>query len=78
MVVKPVVDDSVLGGHKDERWHKRVAMAAGLGGPWWRRLREGVEVIVIVPEVKRELLIGLGVADFVGRLAALFLLNNFS
>lgn len=66
LVVKPVVDSSVLGGHRDERWWERAAMAAGLGGLWWWRLREEVEALIIVPEVKRELLMGLGAADFVG------------
>lgn len=67
VVVKPVVDDSILGGHRDERWHERVAMAAGLGRLWWWRLREEVGAIAVVPEVKRELLMGLGAADFMGR-----------
>ena len=37
-------------------------MALSLGGLWWWRLRDEVESLVIVAEMKREL----GVADFVG------------
>ncbi|XP_031373059.1 uncharacterized protein LOC116188071 [Punica granatum] len=66
IVVKPVVDDSVLGRQRDERWPERVAKALGLTGLWWWRLRDEVEALIVVPEVKMELLLGVRVADFVG------------
>lgn len=65
-VVKPVVDDTVFGYVKEERWVERVAMAASLGTLWWWRLRDEIESLVVMVEVKRELLIGVGIADFVG------------
>ncbi|KAF5931445.1 hypothetical protein HYC85_032318 [Camellia sinensis] len=65
-VVKPVVDDTVFGYVKEERWVERVAMAASLGTLWWWRLRGEIESLVVMVEVKRELLIGVGIADFVG------------
>ncbi|XP_052187436.1 uncharacterized protein LOC127798134 [Diospyros lotus] len=62
-VVKPVVDDTVFGILAEEiRWAERVAMAAALGGLWWWRLRDEVESLVGMVEVKKELL----VADFIG------------
>lgn len=66
VVVKPVVDDTVFGNAREERWVGRVAMAASFGTLWWWKLRDEVETLVVVAEVKRELSMGLGVADFVG------------
>lgn len=65
VVVKPVVDDTVLGFPREERWTERAAAAVSFGGLWWWRLREELESLVVVPEVKRELLMGIGAADFV-------------
>ncbi|CAK9152896.1 unnamed protein product [Ilex paraguariensis] len=64
-VVKRVVDDTVFGFAREERWVERVAMGASFGVLWWWRLRGEVESLVVVAEVKRELLMGVGVADFV-------------
>ncbi|XP_030532816.2 uncharacterized protein LOC115742568 [Rhodamnia argentea] len=64
VVVKPVVDDMVLGFPREERWTERAAAATSFGGLWWWRMREEVESLVVVPEVKMELLMGVGVADF--------------
>lgn len=62
-MVKPVVDDTVFGILAEEiRWAERVAMAAALAGLWWWRLRDEVESLVGIVEVKKELL----VADFIG------------
>lgn len=65
-VVKPVVDDTVFGVSREEGLAEKVVLAIGYGGLWWWRLREELEALVVVPEVKRELMMGLGVADFVG------------
>ncbi|KAG4917241.1 hypothetical protein GLYMA_02G011900v4 [Glycine max] len=66
MVVRPVVDDTVFGGARRERWVERVGQAAGLGTLWWWRLREEVETLVVVAQVKSEQLMDVGLGDFVG------------
>lgn len=65
-VVKPVVDDSVLGNSRKERWVERVAVAASLGGLWWWRLREEVETLAVIAEAKTEELMDIKLRDFVG------------
>ncbi|XP_038694502.1 uncharacterized protein LOC119992000 [Tripterygium wilfordii] len=67
VVVKPVVDDAIYGaGVKEEKywWVGRVGI--GFGSLWWWRLRDEVESMVVVPEAKRELLMEVEVADFIG------------
>ncbi|KAE8009346.1 hypothetical protein FH972_005786 [Carpinus fangiana] len=66
VVVKPVVDDTVFGVAREERWAERAAMAASFCGLWWWRLREQVEFLAVLPEFKREVVMGVEVADFVG------------
>ncbi|KAM1042344.1 hypothetical protein ACFX2C_031416 [Malus domestica] len=66
VVVKPVMDDTIFGGSREEKWVERVAIAAGFGCLWWWRLRDEVESLVVVAIAKRELAMGLGMADFVG------------
>lgn len=66
VVVKPVVDDTVFGVGREERWVEKVAMAVSFGTLWWWKLRDEVESMVVVAEVKRELSMGIGVAEFVG------------
>ncbi|XP_059625305.1 uncharacterized protein LOC132268482 [Cornus florida] len=68
LVVKPVVDDTVYGFARELEvgWLERMAMAASFGSLWWWRLRDEVESLVVVAEVKRELSMGVGVTDFVG------------
>ena len=66
MVVRPVVDDTVFGVERKERWIERVAVAASLGTLWWWRLREEVETLVVMAEAKREQLMDVGMGDFVG------------
>ncbi|KAB2605033.1 hypothetical protein D8674_004750 [Pyrus ussuriensis x Pyrus communis] len=66
VVVKPVVDDTVFGGAREEKWVERLAIAASFGCLWWWRLRDEVESLAVVAKAKRELAMGLGVADFVG------------
>ncbi|XP_019162019.1 PREDICTED: uncharacterized protein LOC109158587 [Ipomoea nil] len=67
-VVKPVVDDTIFGFSREDnsRWVDKAVMAASFGGLWWWKLREEVEALVVVAEVKRDLSMGVGVADFVG------------
>ncbi|KAI3460750.1 hypothetical protein Pfo_017413 [Paulownia fortunei] len=65
-VVKPVVDDTIFGYWRKEGWVEKVAIGLSYGWLWWWRLREEVESLVVVPEVKRELMMGIGVADFMG------------
>ena len=65
-VVRPVVDDTVFGVAGKERWVERVAMAASLGVLWWWKLREGVETLVVMAEAKKEMLMDVGLADFIG------------
>ncbi|EEF47261.1 uncharacterized protein LOC8267337 [Ricinus communis] len=65
-VVKPVVDDTVFGFGRDEKWVQRVSLAMSLGSLWWWRLRDEVESLVIVAEAKREMSMGVGMADLLG------------
>ncbi|GFS33467.1 hypothetical protein Acr_00g0028610 [Actinidia rufa] len=60
-VVKPVVDDTIFGFSKEERWVQRVAVAASFGTLWWVRLRHEVESLVLVLEVKKKLSMDIGV-----------------
>ncbi|KAL1293796.1 hypothetical protein HN51_054435 [Arachis hypogaea] len=65
-VVRPVVDTTVYGVARKERWIERVAAATSLGLMWWWRLRDEVETLVVMTQVKREQLLDVGLADFVG------------
>nr|AFK46451.1 unknown [Lotus japonicus] len=67
VVVRPVVDDTVFGGAKKEKWIERVAVAASLGVLWWWRLREEVESLVVMAEAKKSEQFGeLELKDFIG------------
>ncbi|XVF80681.1 hypothetical protein PTKIN_Ptkin15bG0094100 [Pterospermum kingtungense] len=65
-VVKPVVDDTVFGGARDERWIHRASIASSVGTFWWWKLRDEVESLVVVAEAKKELSMDIKMADFVG------------
>ncbi|CAK7348433.1 unnamed protein product [Dovyalis caffra] len=65
-VVKPVVDDTIFGAARDEKWVQRVTIALSYGTLWWWRLRDEVESLVFVAEAKIELMMDLGMADLVG------------
>ncbi|OWM62854.1 hypothetical protein CDL15_Pgr020148 [Punica granatum] len=65
-VVRPVVDDTVYGAPEGQQWPEKLAVAAAYGALWWCTLRDEVEAMVIVPQVKKELLMGVGMVDFVG------------
>lgn len=64
-VVKPVVDDTVFGSTRKERWVERMIMAASFSTLWWWRLNDEVVSLVVVAEVKKELLINANFVDFV-------------
>ncbi|GAA0165637.1 hypothetical protein LIER_20984 [Lithospermum erythrorhizon] len=66
VVVKPVVDDTLIGFGNKERWIEKAALAVGFGMLWWWRLRDEVEALVVVVEVKRVLGLSVGGADFAG------------
>ncbi|XP_075504337.1 uncharacterized protein LOC142541754 [Primulina tabacum] len=66
-VVKPVVDDTVLGVYREEEgWVVKLVIGVGFGWLWWWRVREEVEALALAAEMRRELMMGIGVADFVG------------
>ncbi|KAI4319368.1 hypothetical protein MLD38_032972 [Melastoma candidum] len=65
VIVKPIVDETVLGFRREERWAERAAVVASFGGLWWWRLREEVEAVAVVADVKMELLMGVGWVDSV-------------
>ncbi|XP_026442296.1 uncharacterized protein LOC113341754 [Papaver somniferum] len=65
-VVRPVVDDTIFGDARGEKWIEKVAISAAFVALRLWRLRDEVEMLVLVIEIKRELLIGLGVSDFIG------------
>ncbi|KAJ8438179.1 hypothetical protein Cgig2_033058 [Carnegiea gigantea] len=65
-IVRPVVDDTMYGGPQKERWAERWALAASFGVLSWWRLRDEVESLVVVVEFKRDLMIKVGFADFLG------------
>ncbi|KAL7584174.1 hypothetical protein Lser_V15G41525 [Lactuca serriola] len=65
-IVKPVVDDTIYGFEVEERWVERVVMGVSLGCLWWWRLRDEVESLVVVTEMKREMDVGVGMVDFMG------------
>lgn len=65
--MKPVVDDTVLGVYREEEgWVMKVVIGVGFGWLWWWRVREEVEALALAAEVRRELMMRIGVADFVG------------
>ncbi|XP_051153047.1 uncharacterized protein LOC127266727 [Andrographis paniculata] len=68
-VLKPVVDDTIFGysrSRKEAGMAGKVAVGLSYGGFWWRRLRDEVESLVMVPELKRELEMPICAADFMG------------
>ncbi|GAV83622.1 hypothetical protein CFOL_v3_27068 [Cephalotus follicularis] len=65
-VVKTVVDDTVSGADRHETWVQRVVMATSFGAFWWWILRDEVESLVVVVVVKTEMLMAVGLIDFIG------------
>lgn len=65
-VVKPVVDDTVFGLDRKETLVEKVAVALSFGGLWCWKLRGEVDSLAVLSEAKRELSMGVGMADFVG------------
>ncbi|KAK4418048.1 hypothetical protein Salat_2217500 [Sesamum alatum] len=67
MVVKPVVDETILGfSGEGFWWAEKVALAVAFGNLWWRRLREEAEALVVLPRVAAELRMDVAVADVLG------------
>ncbi|XP_058082824.1 uncharacterized protein LOC131230835 [Magnolia sinica] len=65
-IVRPVVDDAIYGVVMEEWAVEKVATAAAFSALWWWRLRNEVEVLVAMVEVKKEALMGMDVVDLVG------------
>ncbi|XP_074310852.1 uncharacterized protein LOC141646535 [Silene latifolia] len=65
-IVRPVVDDTVYGGPKEEQWPEKWALAACFGVLSWWRLRDEVDSLVVLVEVKRDMMMKVGLGDFVG------------
>ncbi|XVF32898.1 hypothetical protein REPUB_Repub17cG0122700 [Reevesia pubescens] len=65
-VVKPVVDDTIFGGARAERWVHRASIGLTVGTFWWWKLRDEVESLVVVAEAKKELSMNIEMADFLG------------
>ncbi|KFK37477.1 hypothetical protein AALP_AA4G262400 [Arabis alpina] len=57
VIVKPVVDNTLLIGGDGETVVERVALAVSCGTLWWWKLRDEVEALVGVAEAKRALLL---------------------
>lgn len=66
VVVKPVVDDTVFGVNRKESLVERVAVTVSFGSLWCWRLRSEIDSLVVLGEAKRQLSIGMEMADFVG------------
>ncbi|KAJ4967702.1 hypothetical protein NE237_014403 [Protea cynaroides] len=64
-IVRPVVDNTMFGVLREERWVERVAMAASFGGLWWWGLKTKVEALVVILELKRDLLMHVELADLI-------------
>ncbi|KAL9227637.1 hypothetical protein vseg_003305 [Gypsophila vaccaria] len=65
-IVRPVVDDTVYGGAREEKWLEKWALAACFGALSWWRLRDEVDSLVVVVEVKRDMMMKIGLGDFLG------------
>lgn len=66
-VVKPVVDETILGFPGEGFWWaEKVALAVAFGNLWWWRLREEAEALVVLPWVTAELRKDVEVADVLG------------
>lgn len=65
-IVRPVVDDTIFGGAREERLLERWALAACYGALSWWRLRDEVDSLVVLVEVKREMMMKVGLGDFLG------------
>ncbi|KAH9609113.1 hypothetical protein KSS87_004479 [Heliosperma pusillum] len=65
-IVRPVVDDTVYGGPREEKWVEKWALAGCFAVLSWLRLRDEVESLVVVVEVKRDMMMKVGLGDFLG------------
>ncbi|XP_057517086.1 uncharacterized protein LOC130798213 [Amaranthus tricolor] len=65
-IVRPVVDDTIFGGAREERLTERWALAGCFGALSLWRLRDEVESLVVVVEVKRQMMMNVGLGDYLG------------
>ncbi|KAK9685007.1 hypothetical protein RND81_10G249300 [Saponaria officinalis] len=65
-IVRPVVDDTVYCGPREEKRLEKWALAACFGALSWWRLRDEVDSLVVVVEVKRDMMMNIGLGDFLG------------
>ena len=66
-MVRPLADASALGGAQEEsRWVERVALGLSFVGLWWWKLRHEVDALAAVVEVKRYMMIRVGLSDLLG------------
>lgn len=56
----------MFGFEMEEKWVERVVMGLSLGGLWWWRLRDEVESLVVVTEIKRDMKLGINMVDLMG------------
>ncbi|OVA02526.1 hypothetical protein BVC80_9091g27 [Macleaya cordata] len=61
--VKPVVEDTVFGVVRDEKWIERAAVNVSFGALWWWKLRDEIEGLPLMADIKREKLMRLGMSD---------------
>ncbi|EXB28581.1 hypothetical protein L484_009740 [Morus notabilis] len=65
--VRPVVDDTIFGVvSTTEKWVQRGAMAGGFTSLWYWRMRDEIESLVVVAEIKGEMSMAVGLGDFAG------------
>ncbi|XP_077219274.1 uncharacterized protein LOC143853407 [Tasmannia lanceolata] len=62
--MRPLIDDTIYGSAKEESLIERVAKGAGFTGLWFWRLRNEVEGLGVMVEIKKEVLMGVGTFDF--------------
>ncbi|RZC51662.1 hypothetical protein C5167_020097 [Papaver somniferum] len=65
IVIRPIVDCKIFGGSRSEKWIEKAAISSGFGALWWWSLKDKVDTLALAVEIKRELLIGWGISDFI-------------
>ncbi|KAJ8440853.1 hypothetical protein Cgig2_000741 [Carnegiea gigantea] len=66
IIVRPVVDDTVFGGPREEWGAERWALAACFGALSWWRLRGEVDALAGVVVAKRDIMMKIELGDFLG------------
>ncbi|KAJ8443858.1 hypothetical protein Cgig2_032682 [Carnegiea gigantea] len=66
-MVRPVADTGVVGGEEESsQWAERTALGLSFGGLWWWKLRHEVDALAAVVEIKRHMMIRVGLSDLLG------------